>query len=935
MSKGIQPLVAIIIVFALIMGLIGIGLLMFPGEQQEDHDAAIKPAIAIPTRIPHAGEEIWLNGASSSARDMLGLSYFWDFGDGKTARGVNVTHSYNEAGSKTITLKVEDRKGSHNSTSLLIVVQSGYSQTAPRPIFTSPAKTPSRPYGVMVSREAFVTVRDMNYGNIQEAYVEYAGADGEWHPAGNGHALQTFSRSTSISGSGLWSTTGGSQWSLLWNLSSLPDGEYLLKTNMTYSSGQTSIGGMVVQNVQLPPIPAFQDFHFFKEVNGTFVLGAETSCPDAVGAQFYQMSPTAGSHAGGWAVEQMGNVSSTMVGPSIGGERSNFCGPASAANVLLSLASRDQSILLVPGSETEAYVGLFHEHRAEMGGTGEYYASGEDGEMALTPLGLSVILSNNMGTDSMGGTTDQQMENGIRHFFVQQGQETKYVVGSSGPANAHGANSSENYGALTGPNAGAHKEALRRDGMVLFLMSEISPGDDFLYGTPLDKISPGTGRWVALEEYSTRAMPPFLEGSLQLEESLILAHPGGDGLHPAPTRITAKAEEIRYFRDGAYHNHLYLRVGETRYVVQHMTTISSPPSQASPPYSGYVLKGLNQTGEPLEEGGWLFNHSFNSAELSDGLWGYGCMMTDSRGNQGWEEVWLYVNNNIPDPVLSISGAPSETMVLEIEARLGTQDLAAMEARYWNSTSSSWTQIGIDNRWEGCFSLQFNTSHIQDETITLEVDVYDLSSSKILRTKTIDMPTVQMTFSGNFGAWENVTYITENTYIVFETNAHGLDATGETYYRMKHDGVWSDYELYTETFNITLGEGIVIVEYYTLWSNGYVTSTRNHTLYNYPLPPEFVILEPLENQSLEDAQQIVVFLSANAPEPAILQLSCSFRQKEQAGNQSTFIASGSFEGMWGNVTWDATAILPGEYWLDISVSDILGRVVQKQIAVEKA
>jgi len=55
---------------------------------------------------------------AQSSKDPDGdtLSYFWDFGDGSTATGSSVSHTYTEPGNYKVFLKVDDGSGTECST---------------------------------------------------------------------------------------------------------------------------------------------------------------------------------------------------------------------------------------------------------------------------------------------------------------------------------------------------------------------------------------------------------------------------------------------------------------------------------------------------------------------------------------------------------------------------------------------------------------------------------------------------------------------------------------------------------------------------------------------------------------------------------------------------------------------------------------------------
>jgi PKD repeat protein len=69
-------------------------------------------AVARPTnQTVHISQSAWFNGSNSSDPDGWIVSYYWDFGDGDSAWGMNVSHQYSAAGQFTVGLKVTDNDG--------------------------------------------------------------------------------------------------------------------------------------------------------------------------------------------------------------------------------------------------------------------------------------------------------------------------------------------------------------------------------------------------------------------------------------------------------------------------------------------------------------------------------------------------------------------------------------------------------------------------------------------------------------------------------------------------------------------------------------------------------------------------------------------------------------------------------------------------------
>jgi LysM repeat protein len=94
-------------------------------EELVSENLSPKAVISGPTS-GSVGETLNFSGAGSSDDDGRIVSYTWDFGDGTTGSGVNVTHKYSAAGSYKVTLEVTDNGGATD-----IVVLSNGSPTTP------------------------------------------------------------------------------------------------------------------------------------------------------------------------------------------------------------------------------------------------------------------------------------------------------------------------------------------------------------------------------------------------------------------------------------------------------------------------------------------------------------------------------------------------------------------------------------------------------------------------------------------------------------------------------------------------------------------------------------------------------------------------------------------------------------------------------------
>ncbi|WP_179008392.1 DUF7619 domain-containing protein [Winogradskyella forsetii] len=74
--------------------------------------------------VTQPNEEVSFTGSATFSDDATDANYNWDFGDGNTATGTNVTNTYNELGNYTVTLSVQDTNpiGCMESTTISVIV---------------------------------------------------------------------------------------------------------------------------------------------------------------------------------------------------------------------------------------------------------------------------------------------------------------------------------------------------------------------------------------------------------------------------------------------------------------------------------------------------------------------------------------------------------------------------------------------------------------------------------------------------------------------------------------------------------------------------------------------------------------------------------------------------------------------------------------------
>ena len=97
---------------------------------------------------------VGFDGSGSTATNAAITSYAWQFGDGATASGAEVTHTYTTAGVYTATLTVTDSNGMDNAVSTPIVVTASSPAANLPPTANATATPPSGPPPLPVNFDA-------------------------------------------------------------------------------------------------------------------------------------------------------------------------------------------------------------------------------------------------------------------------------------------------------------------------------------------------------------------------------------------------------------------------------------------------------------------------------------------------------------------------------------------------------------------------------------------------------------------------------------------------------------------------------------------------------------------------------------------------------------------------------------------------------------
>jgi PKD repeat protein len=88
------------------------------------HEHPPTASFTVQTALPLAGQPVLFDGSSSSDPDGPITSYSWNFGDGGTAGGATLSHTYTSYGTYSVTLTVTVADGQTASTTKQVVVKS-------------------------------------------------------------------------------------------------------------------------------------------------------------------------------------------------------------------------------------------------------------------------------------------------------------------------------------------------------------------------------------------------------------------------------------------------------------------------------------------------------------------------------------------------------------------------------------------------------------------------------------------------------------------------------------------------------------------------------------------------------------------------------------------------------------------------------------------
>jgi hypothetical protein len=124
-------------------------------------------ASAGPNLSVAVGSSASFSGAASYDPDGSIVSYLWAFGDGTTASGVSVSHSYTSAGVYTVTLTVTDNLGATSTASVSATVTALADTTPPTVSMTAPTGGSTISSTITISASASDNVGGSGVASVQ------------------------------------------------------------------------------------------------------------------------------------------------------------------------------------------------------------------------------------------------------------------------------------------------------------------------------------------------------------------------------------------------------------------------------------------------------------------------------------------------------------------------------------------------------------------------------------------------------------------------------------------------------------------------------------------------------------------------------------------------------------------------------------------------
>jgi len=100
-------------------------------------DSSTPPADATDTIVAGIGDPITFNGSGTFSLDGTGATYEWDFGDGTSAFGTTVVHSYGASGAYDVDLIITDPSGCTNANDIGVTVLIGFGGANPGTLFVN------------------------------------------------------------------------------------------------------------------------------------------------------------------------------------------------------------------------------------------------------------------------------------------------------------------------------------------------------------------------------------------------------------------------------------------------------------------------------------------------------------------------------------------------------------------------------------------------------------------------------------------------------------------------------------------------------------------------------------------------------------------------------------------------------------------------------
>lgn len=458
--------------------------------------------------------------------------------------------------------------------------------------------------------------------------------------------------------SGEGGMVGETGWSAIWNLSSLHEGFYYIRAEMTDEGGQTGYGMKKIYYDPSPPLPEITSPSFEEAISGTVEFRAITDAEDIVSAKIMLFhEPFSSMHSiqggGAWCNVSTGNLSTSDL-PADSPWRDGPCCPIAATNALS---------------------GFFDDR---------LYPNGISNNLAMADMLAGKMKTTGKGTNAFEKIKDtpaydiyqpDNLGGAINDYLAELGINCSNPTGYT--VKVYGIKINSSGGALhpvpgsSTANFETYSRAIREGQAVILVWIKWEPGADKKWGTPDDTV--GESHAIAGRGCSNKGT----------ERGQATDHP------VSYTDVDGKDHTMGW-RDynGTMGNFSVLQGANTWNLMIGAMYVICPKNATVIPLDEGIYNPANQA--------WAF--TWNTLDVEDGFYTVVVEMEDSNGFVGRDSIIVEVDN-IPEdntpPVVEITSPENNTIVyipeINITGYASDNDSGIVNISYlweWESGSSS-------------------------------------------------------------------------------------------------------------------------------------------------------------------------------------------------------------------------------------------------------